>query len=89
MHSICENNRFLEKITTQCGHTTIHKYLPDLADLMANADLAIGAGAATTWERCCMGLPTILVVCASNQGELVSKISANFFYHSTNTFANF
>jgi len=39
----------------------------NMAEIMANADLAIGAAGATTWERCCLGLPTIQVVLAENQ----------------------
>lgn len=39
----------------------------NMAEIMANADLAIGAAGATTWERCCLGLPTIQVVVAENQ----------------------
>jgi UDP-2,4-diacetamido-2,4,6-trideoxy-beta-L-altropyranose hydrolase len=38
-----------------------------LADLMAEADLAIGAGGGTTWERMCVGLPSIVVSIAENQ----------------------
>lgn len=39
----------------------------NMAELMANSDLAIGAAGATSWERCCLGLPTIMVVLAENQ----------------------
>jgi UDP-2,4-diacetamido-2,4,6-trideoxy-beta-L-altropyranose hydrolase len=39
----------------------------DMAALMANAALAVGAAGATAWERCCLGLPTILVTLAENQ----------------------
>jgi UDP-2,4-diacetamido-2,4,6-trideoxy-beta-L-altropyranose hydrolase len=39
----------------------------DMAYLMASADLAIGAAGATSWERCCLGVPTILVTLAANQ----------------------
>jgi UDP-2,4-diacetamido-2,4,6-trideoxy-beta-L-altropyranose hydrolase len=38
-----------------------------MADLMTEADLAIGAGGMTSWERCCVGLPTLLVITADNQ----------------------
>lgn len=38
-----------------------------MATLMAQADLAIGAAGATSWERCCLGLPTILLTLAANQ----------------------
>lgn len=39
----------------------------DLAQRMAHSDLAIGAAGTTAWERCCLGLPTLLVVLADNQ----------------------
>ncbi len=39
----------------------------DMARLMADSDLAIGAAGATTWERCCLGLPTGMLVLAENQ----------------------
>ncbi len=39
----------------------------DMAALMAHADLAIGAGGSTTWERCCVGLPSVMVAIADNQ----------------------
>lgn len=39
----------------------------DMAQLMADSDLAIGAAGATSWERCCLGLPTIMMVLAENQ----------------------
>ncbi len=45
--------------------------VPDMAERMADADLAISAGGATTWERCCLGLPSIIVETADNQAEIV------------------
>lgn len=41
----------------------------DMAERMAQADLAIGAAGSTSWERCCLGLPTLMVVLAENQLE--------------------
>lgn len=41
--------------------------ISDMADRMVEADLAIGAGGGTSWERCCLGLPTLLLVVAENQ----------------------
>lgn len=41
--------------------------ITDMAAEMCNADVSIGAAGGTAWERCCLGLPTILVVQADNQ----------------------
>ena len=42
----------------------------DMARLMADSDLAIGAAGSTSWERCCLGLPSVQVVLADNQQEI-------------------
>lgn len=41
----------------------------NMATLMAESDLAIGAVGGTAWERCCLGLPTLMVILADNQKE--------------------
>ncbi len=41
---------------------------PDnMAALMDQADLGIGGCGMTTWERCCMGLPAVVIATAPNQ----------------------
>lgn len=57
----------IEQQASHRQHTTVHESRPHLADLMAQADIAVGAGGATTWERMCLGLPTVLVTIAENQ----------------------
>jgi UDP-2,4-diacetamido-2,4,6-trideoxy-beta-L-altropyranose hydrolase len=44
----------------------------DAADLMSRADIAIGGGGTTSWERCCLGLPTLLLELADNQ-KIISQ----------------
>ncbi|AFY36531.1 pseudaminic acid biosynthesis-associated protein PseG [[Leptolyngbya] sp. PCC 7376] len=61
------NRRQLEIQANKRGKVSIYGSRPHLADLMAQADLAIGAGGTTTWERCCLGLPTIVISVANNQ----------------------
>ena len=39
----------------------------DMAALMADCDLAVGAGGVIALERCCLGLPSVIVVLAANQ----------------------
>ena len=48
----------------------------NMGALMAEADLAIGAAGTTSWERCCLGLPTIMLILADNQQENAKQLSA-------------
>lgn len=58
------------------GHRNIrvHRPLPSLAPLMAHADLAIGAAGSSSWERLCLGLPTLLVTLAENQRPIARSL---------------
>lgn len=44
--------------------------------LMATSDLAIGAGGVTAFERCCLGLPSVLLELAGNQRQIIASIAA-------------
>ena len=55
------------KLTSLNG--TLHVATNDMARLIDCADIAIGAAGTSAWERCCLGLPTLLVVVADNQAE--------------------
>jgi UDP-2,4-diacetamido-2,4,6-trideoxy-beta-L-altropyranose hydrolase len=46
----------------------------DMASLMVETDLAIGGAGTTSWERCCLGLPSILVVLADNQRLIADQL---------------
>ena len=46
----------------------------NMSELMLNADIAIGAGGSTSWERCCLGLPTLLCVLADNQKGAAERL---------------
>ena len=55
---------------------TLHPDARDVAALMAEADAAVGAGGASTWERCALGLPTLAVVVADNQRAMIGRLAA-------------
>lgn len=52
----------------------LHTHVPTLAPLMAEADLAVGACGVTAWERCCLGLPALVVTIADNQQPIAAEL---------------
>lgn len=60
--------------TMKLHEVTLHTDTPDMAELMTKADLAIGAGGTTSWERCCLGLPTLLIEIADNQAMIADQL---------------
>ena len=52
-----------------------HGFEADISELMFRADLAIGAGGTTSWERCCLGLPSLVIVVAENQRRISAALS--------------
>ena len=72
-------NPFREKIKLLAGqysHVNYHCNIQNMAELMATADLAIGAGGSASWERCSMGLPAVVIPIAENQVELTSVLES-------------
>ena len=61
---------------------TLHQNVPTLAGLMMRADLFIGAGGATTWERMSLGLPSLVVSTAENQREFTCALTEDGFQFS-------
>ena len=64
----------------------------NMAEIMSKSDLCIGAGGSTSWERCCLGLPTISFAIADNQieiGEQLGKRNVAIYSNMTNLLRNF
>jgi UDP-2,4-diacetamido-2,4,6-trideoxy-beta-L-altropyranose hydrolase len=57
------------------GNANDHFQVNNMAELMAKADLAIGAPGTATWERCYLGLPAITLVLAENQFPIAAQLS--------------
>jgi len=55
--------------------TQVLNGISNMAELMACADLCIGAAGSTSWERCAMGLPTLLTVLADNQWPTATALA--------------
>ncbi|OYU68356.1 MAG: UDP-2,4-diacetamido-2,4,6-trideoxy-beta-L-altropyranose hydrolase, partial [Burkholderiales bacterium PBB5] len=63
----------ISALCTQWGWT-LHGQTPHIAQLMAEADLALGAGGASNWERCALGLPALVTVLAENQAAVAQAL---------------
>ena len=50
-----------------------HYRIDYVAELMTQADLAIGATGVATWERAAVGLPTLAISVAENQQVIASN----------------
>jgi UDP-2,4-diacetamido-2,4,6-trideoxy-beta-L-altropyranose hydrolase len=46
----------------------------DVAALMVEADVAVGAAGSMSWERCCLGLPTVMLKLADNQSLVAAQL---------------
>lgn len=55
----------------------------DLAAFFSRHDLQIGAGGGATWERCCIGAPTIAIAIAANQFAVVPGLGTLGALHAT------
>jgi len=64
----------IKKICSEMPKTNYHCQVENMAELMAAADLAIGAGGTTTWERLYLELPTIVIAVAENQVETLETL---------------
>ena len=59
----------LRGLATHEPRLVLHVDSQDMPRLTLQADLAVGAGGSTSWERCVLALPTLLLVLAANQRE--------------------
>ena len=58
LHEICQRSN---------GKIVLIQGANNLTDAYASHDIAVGAVGGSSWERCCLGLPTIFVPIAENQ----------------------
>ena len=63
------------RISAMSDRFQLHLDAPDMVSLLAAADIAIGAGGVSALERCCLGLPAILIVIADNQRMVAASLA--------------
>ncbi|WP_332762036.1 UDP-2,4-diacetamido-2,4,6-trideoxy-beta-L-altropyranose hydrolase [Pseudomonas koreensis] len=60
----------------------LHSFVSDFYQRMTEADLFIGAGGGTSWERAALGLPTMCIAVSNNQqanSEVMAAAGAHVF----------
>lgn len=67
-----------DNIIRSCQQLSYHCHVQTnkMAELIAQADIGIGAGGSATWERCALGLPTITLCVADNQRVLCQNTAS-------------
>jgi UDP-2,4-diacetamido-2,4,6-trideoxy-beta-L-altropyranose hydrolase len=55
---------------------SVYRNTDRIAELMLRADLAIGGAGISSWERCCLALPAIVLVVAENQADNAAALAA-------------
>lgn len=69
-------NQVIEQARTLPFPAEVLVSVKNMAELMCEADVAIGAAGSTSWERCCLGLPSVQLVLADNQRPIAEALSA-------------
>lgn len=66
VEALCKNSN---------GRWLLHVQTTRMPDLMLQADLALGAGGCSHWERCLLGLPALVVTTAGNQVATTRRVA--------------
>ena len=72
------NNLYREDVERHVASrplTILHEPQQRLVYLISRSDFSLGAGGATTWERLCLGLPSLLVSAADNQKQACESLA--------------
>ncbi len=65
----------IESLASNMSNTICHYNVENMSELMAVADLSIGAAGTTAWERSCVGLPSLVITIANNQIEIAENLA--------------
>ena len=65
----------LKRLARHDERIGLHVETPDMARLAAEADLAVGAAGSSAWERCVLGLPSLMAVLADNQSDAAGALA--------------
>lgn len=70
-----KNKNSIKNLCDNIPSTSFYFQIDNIAELMANADLAIGGGGSMALERCCVGLPAIVSILSENQRKFTEEVA--------------
>lgn len=70
----------IERLAGELPDCEVQGPTPAMARLMLESDLAIGAGGSTSWERCCLGLPSMVIAVAPNQVPIAEALGRGGYH---------
>lgn len=68
------NKKQIMKLCSKIPFCNFYEQVENISKYMKKADLAVGAGGSTTWERCCLGLPTIVTSVSEDQKKTAQDL---------------
>ena len=68
------NFKRVAEFSNQYKNITHVAFTSEMAELMVTHDVAVGAPGSTSWERACLGLPSIIIPLADNQSEISDQL---------------
>lgn len=70
-------NPYLETLLyREGGNVQVHVDIKNVADILIEVDVCVGALGGSTWERACLGLPSLCVQVAENQALNAHSLAA-------------
>jgi UDP-2,4-diacetamido-2,4,6-trideoxy-beta-L-altropyranose hydrolase len=75
---IGKGNPDMLAIKAMCAvqHWSYHCQVDYMPALIAQADLVIGGGGSSNWERCSLGIPALVVILAENQAAITKALDS-------------
>jgi len=72
-----DHEQRIETVAAADGITGIrvHGFIDEIAAVMTRCTVAVGAAGGSTWERCAIGLPSIVVITADNQRKMAIDLA--------------
>lgn len=72
-----ERSPYFDEVVTWCANRDRFNHIAftnHMSDMMLDHDIAIGAPGSTSWERACLGLPSVIIPLAENQKEICQQL---------------